>query len=104
MKNKKSAKNHHATDDTSYYNCEYGTRDVAQNFLPDMTWEGNHFGYCSMHCSGDHKCPAVFYFDGGLRVFCINKFCGAAERCLSLSASVFQKISDKWNQDKLSVV
>ena len=83
---------------------KYSTRDVAQDILPDMEWESDHFGYCSIQCVDDSQCPAVFHFDGNLRVFCINKHCACAERQFDIPASMLGKVANKWNQDKKQIL
>lgn len=82
----------------------YSARDVAEDILPDMEWESEHFGYCSIQCVDDCQCPAVFHFDGNLWVFCINKRCLGTERQFDIPASMLGKVADKWNQDKQCAV
>ena len=79
---------------------KYSAKEVAQDILPDMQWESEHFGYCSIQCVDDCQCPAVFHFDGNLRVFCINKFCTGTDRQFDIPASMLGKVADRWNQDK----
>ena len=83
---------------------KYSTRDVAEDILPDMQWESEHFGYCSIQCVDDCQCPAVFHFDGNLRVFCINKYCNSTDRQLDIPASMLGKVTNKWNQDKMQAI
>ena len=80
---------------------KYSAKDVAEDILPDMQWESDHFGYCSIRCDDHCSCPAVFHFDGNLRVFCINKHCVGAERQCDMPTSMLGKVADRWNQDKM---
>ena len=75
-------------------------REVAEDILQGMMWESDHFGYCSIQCIDDRKCPAIFHFDGGLKVVCINKQCKDSERQYDIPSSMLGKIADRWNQDK----
>lgn len=79
---------------------KYTIRDVAQEIHPDMTWENEHFSYCSIHCSCDQVCPAAFYFDGDLRLFCINKDCCAKDRIFRVPESALQIVAGVWNGDE----
>ena len=80
---------------------QYSTRDVAEDILPGMQWESEHFGYCSIQRVDDGcQCPAVFHFDGNLRVFCINKRCLSTERQFDIPPAMLGKVANKWSQDK----
>lgn len=83
----------------SLSNHQYSAREVVENILQDGIWESEHFGYCSIQCVDDYQCPAVFHFDGGLKVFCINKQCKGTERQFDIPASMLGKVADKWTQD-----
>ena len=83
---------------------KYSTKDVAEDILPDMQWESEHFGFCSIQCADHCQCSAVFHFDGNLRVFCINKYCVDIERQFNIPASMLGKVASEWNDDKKQAI
>jgi hypothetical protein len=78
----------------------FKAKDVACQFVSDFngSWANDVSGICECPCNEDFNCPAAFYFNGALNVYCINPACRAKSRSFKIPRGAIDTITQKWNE------